>query len=412
LGKLNTLQIENDFTFIVGDNHYNCPWFIAEFLSPRVSELRSIDITMKEFLIETKDPGRLFESILSLGCGSTIFMSEESFSFFVSISRELCNWELYFRLYEIFNDNLSISTFCKEFCSFEMTEDFPERGIEFLSSHFYEIDSSFLKGLPISIVIRILSNSSLKVETEDLLYRMIRSEIERNSEFLELFSFVRFEFLSVESIEDFTSWSCEYFEIFERFFSQNLWTAICCRLRLSVDVEYRTERYHFDGLHFIPQTPKPLSGIISYLTFHHSGNVHDRGIVNVSGSTIHSSCVAKCAVDLLSTSLFHSLGESNQWLCYDFKNRKVRPTHYSIHGYPNCYLRSWVFEGSIDGSTWTELDRHTDDQTMNSNHRIGTFSISNDCEYQFVRLRQTGVNANGYHHLLLFAMEIFGDLIE
>jgi hypothetical protein len=66
LRKLRTSRIEKDFTFIVGEHHYNCPWFIAEFLSPRVSDLRSKDVTMNEFVIETKDPGKLFENILSL----------------------------------------------------------------------------------------------------------------------------------------------------------------------------------------------------------------------------------------------------------------------------------------------------------------------------------------------------------
>jgi hypothetical protein len=135
--------------------------------------------------------------------------------------------------------------------------------------------------------------------------------------------------------------------------------------------------------------------------------------VNVSGSTIYGSFVAKNAVDLLSNSYFESQNESNQWLCYDFKDRKVRPTHYSIHAHSNnWWLRSWIFEGSMDGSTWTELDSHTNDGSTNSNHPIGTFSISNHFEFRFVRLRQTGVCAQGNDYLILFAMEIFGDLIE
>jgi hypothetical protein len=44
---------------------------------------------MNEFLLETKDPGRLFEDILSIGFGATICVNEETFSFFVSIAREL-----------------------------------------------------------------------------------------------------------------------------------------------------------------------------------------------------------------------------------------------------------------------------------------------------------------------------------
>jgi hypothetical protein len=149
------------------------------------------------------------------------------------------------------------------------------------------------------------------------------------------------------------------------------------------------------------------------LTSKHSGNVHDRGIVNISGSTTDSSLFAKNVVDLLSTSYFQSNNAPNQWLCYDFKDRKVRPTHYSIRAHSNdCYLRSWIFEGSMDGSAWIELDRHTDDETTNSNHPIGTFSISRHCRCQFVRLRQTGVCAQRNHCLVLYGMEVFGDLIE
>jgi hypothetical protein len=152
--------------------------------------------------------------------------------------------------------------------------------------------------------------------------------------------------------------------------------------------------------------------MISYLTSKYGGNVSDEGIVNVSGSTTYGSNVAKNAVDLLATSYFYSRNEPNQWLCYDFKNRKIRPTHYAFHANSGHWLRSWIFEVSIDGSVWTELDRHTDDQTTNSSHPIGIFSVSNPCECQFVRLRQTSVSACGHHYLALHAMEIFGDLIE
>jgi hypothetical protein len=239
---------------------------------------------------------------------------------------------------------------------------------------------------------------------------MIRYEIESNSSYSELFSFFRFEFLSMELIGDFVSWSCENFE---RVISLDLWIAICGCLCLSVDVKKNVNpRHYVKAFHFNRKSDTPLSGIIAYLTSTHCGNVADRGIVNVSASTTNSSNVAKYAVDLPSRSCFESLNQPNQWLCYDFKDRKVRPAHYSIHAYSGRYLRSWTFEGSKDGSTWTELDRHTNDQTTNANHPIGTFSVSTDSEYRFVRLRQTGVTADGNHYLTLYGLEIFGDLIE
>jgi hypothetical protein len=116
---------------------------------------------------------------------------------------------------------------------------------------------------------------------------MIRDQIESNLCFAELFSFVRFEFLSVESIEDFISWSCQNFECFEHFFSQGLWSAICGRLCLclSHDIKCQNQRYCIASLHFVPKSDSPLVGIIAYLTAQHGGNVHDQGIVNVSVST-------------------------------------------------------------------------------------------------------------------------------
>jgi hypothetical protein len=275
LKNITKLRIEKDFTFIVGEHHDNCSCFIAEFLSPRISHLRSNDVTMKELVIETEDPEMLFESILSIGFGSTLCVKEETFSFFVSIARELCNWELYFGLHSVFNKDLNISTFCREFGDCEMNEDFPDRGIEFVSSHFYEIDSSFLNEFPISILIRILSNSSLQIESEDSLYKMIRCQIESKSSFIESFSFIRFEYLSIDSIKDFISWSCEYFEQFEQFFSIDVWTAICNRLCSSVYVKMQNQnhdsRYCYKSIHFVPQSDRPLCGIISYLTSEHCG---------------------------------------------------------------------------------------------------------------------------------------------
>jgi hypothetical protein len=46
---------KNDFTFIVCEYRYAPPWFIAAFLSPKFGRLQSIDRTVQQLLIETKD---------------------------------------------------------------------------------------------------------------------------------------------------------------------------------------------------------------------------------------------------------------------------------------------------------------------------------------------------------------------
>jgi hypothetical protein len=63
-----------------------------------------------------------------------LFVTEETFPFVVSISRELSNWESYFHLHEIFDTNPTVSQFCNEFRDFELTEPFSARAIGFLFS--------------------------------------------------------------------------------------------------------------------------------------------------------------------------------------------------------------------------------------------------------------------------------------
>jgi hypothetical protein len=78
---------ENDFTFIVGENRYHCPSFLASFLSPRICDLQTKDPTLREFCIETKDPTNLFSKLLEVCYGSS-FRVCESKSFFMSILKE------------------------------------------------------------------------------------------------------------------------------------------------------------------------------------------------------------------------------------------------------------------------------------------------------------------------------------
>jgi hypothetical protein len=88
LQRLERGNHENDFSFIVGDERYSCPSFVAEFLSPRVSSLRSQDVTMAELSIETADPKRQFGTLLSIGFGREVSWSEGDLSFVRSVCGE------------------------------------------------------------------------------------------------------------------------------------------------------------------------------------------------------------------------------------------------------------------------------------------------------------------------------------
>jgi hypothetical protein len=123
-------------------------------------------------------------------------------------------------------------------------------------------------------------------------------------------------------------------------------------------------------------------GIIAYLTRKCGGNVHDQYVVDVTsgsfekvtiGSNLRSGALsnssrweAKHSVDLGADSCFLSAYRSdskdiphtqNNWLCYDFKERKIVPTHYTIRTNNGvAHLKSWVVETSKDRENWQEVD--------------------------------------------------------
>jgi archaellum component FlaC len=115
------------------------------------------------------------------------------------------------------------------------------------------------------------------------------------------------------------------------------------------------------------EQPKSLEGIISYLTKKHGGNVHEKGIVTVTAKSVVNND-PRCAADFVThltgfycDQAFPSANAPRQWVCLDFHEIRVRPTHYTITGYS---LKSWVVEGSLDGECWTEMDRQTDTEEL------------------------------------------------
>jgi hypothetical protein len=99
------LNLEPDFTFIVGEDRYTCPWFVAAFVSPKVCSLHSTDVTHNKLEIATKDLRKEFSNVISLGYGSTLSVRKENRSFLLSIARELNNYEIYFSVADCFETN-------------------------------------------------------------------------------------------------------------------------------------------------------------------------------------------------------------------------------------------------------------------------------------------------------------------
>jgi hypothetical protein len=180
-------------------------------------------------------------------------------------------------------------------------------------------------------------------------------------------------------------------------------------------------------------------GIIAHLTRECGGNVHDRHVVDITsgsfqketcGANPHSgaydndpNCAAKNAADLETYSRFVSAYRlkgiphtRNNWICYDFKERRIMPTHYTIRthdGDPGgSHLKSWIVETSTDGKSWREVAHEEDNKQLNDDYFTATFAVAGGGECRFIRLVNIGRNHSGRTCLGITAWEIFGGLFK
>jgi hypothetical protein len=130
---------ENDFTFIVGSERYRCPSFIAEFLSPRISHLRSIDPTLNEFLIDCEDSDGAFSHILVSGEGLIVRVTESNQEVLRRFCTELRNSELFGSIFHAFEKELSVKCVISRLSFRCDAESDCELDQKFASAHFWEL---------------------------------------------------------------------------------------------------------------------------------------------------------------------------------------------------------------------------------------------------------------------------------
>jgi hypothetical protein len=71
------------------------PWIIADFLSPCLYKLHSVDCSVCEIWIEIRDAESVFESFIDLGFGHSLEIRHSDRRLFISLCRERWNQELY-----------------------------------------------------------------------------------------------------------------------------------------------------------------------------------------------------------------------------------------------------------------------------------------------------------------------------
>jgi hypothetical protein len=143
---------------------------------------------------------------------------------------------------------------------------------------------------------------------------------------------MHFEYLSCESIRLFIDIIDESFDIL----TIGLWVSVCRRFSLSVlpiHLNDRVAESFFSIAHNYPFVDdSALDDIISYFTWKCGGYIGDRDIVSISASSVDNQTnnLLHSITDFEDRNYFYTNNEPISWVCYDFKNMHIKPTHYFI----------------------------------------------------------------------------------
>jgi hypothetical protein len=151
--KIPRCEEKDDFTFIIGSHRYRCPWIITDFFSPRLCKLHSVDCSVCEISIETRDAKSAFESFIDLGFGCSLEIRDSDRRLFISLSRELWNQELDGAL--VGSDLIQASAI--EWLEFlEGIEEDGAEAVGFVASKFSNFSIGELKRLGLSAILAIV----------------------------------------------------------------------------------------------------------------------------------------------------------------------------------------------------------------------------------------------------------------
>ena len=159
---------------------------------------------------------------------------------------------------------------------------------------------------------------------------------------------------------------------------------------------------------------KPLKGLFFWLKQQTKERLRDSGFVNVHVSSTSRvfSTPPFAIIEQDPCCRWFSENEENQWMKIDFIDRVVEISGYTIKESVThlCYwfLRSWKLEGSTDDINWYIIDEHRMNEALNENVPMCTWTCNMKGPFRYIRITQTGLNANGDNYFMLGAVELFG----
>jgi hypothetical protein len=222
LSRINTAE-NKPFWFVVGGKEYECTAIQALFISRAVQRTLKSDSTIDRFTIDGAEYQAPFDDIISLMEGRSIILNERNCPRLCDIARALENEELLSKCIAFVLGNRETSV---ENCVIKLrTEeqfDLPkEEELEFVASHFFEIDKDELKELTCETLEAVISHRRLCLANEDSLLDFV---VSLGKQYSSLFGYIECRFLSLEGIDLFIESVSEMIDC-------RIWNSISRRLR-------------------------------------------------------------------------------------------------------------------------------------------------------------------------------------
>ena len=406
-----------DFTFHVGKHSYNVNRFFAGFLSPIISQMSLTDPFISSFNIDIDDSFYQFNNIIDLQNGEPITFSD--YEYLILIGSKLGNDEIidYGMSLKNQEEPLSIENVIerlktKVLYNLDKTEE-----VNFIASNFCNMDQATMKTIEINTLEMIISSPFLRIDNEKSLFDFIESLIlEHGQQYKQLLNCVHSENLNKEGMKRFLSL------LEPKDINGPLWTSLCNRLLMDVhenqnesteNLEKNQKRMRETCIK--PDPKNPMHGVLWVLTQKCGGNVHKKGIVNITSSTTDYNQPYDVANENWND-YWYSKEESFPWLCVDFKEISIKPTNYTLKTF-NCgsgysHIKSWVLEGSNDGISWTVLDAQTNCSLMNQKRATIIFNCNGEESFHKLRIKMTGRNHHNGTYMCLAGIEFFGTIKE
>jgi hypothetical protein len=413
LRNINFDSFPNDFRFVLGESSFDCPTFVAELLSPRISTLRKSDPTIFSFSFSEAISLECLSSLISLAEGNSIRFQSDSLQDFLRITQSLDSTSLLFEE-PLFRGALRPETVIQRILAkLGMVMDC-DTELEYAAGRFYRIPNECLIEASYHVLSDVLGHKRLVIESEDSLFQWILEQ-SPDSGFYPLLEHVKFEHLSLNGMALFKK---RYNSIIP-FFNEKVIGAICGRLVLPVQVSGGSAARwaHVKSVARPYDHSHRLAGIVHYLTNRHRKHVAESGEIAITASSNSpvGNSQPQNAADISTVNYFCAAPDQSSYLQYDFGDKRITLTGCAIRsradqGTNGAHLRGWQLLGSLDGQKWDSLTVQTHDIATNGRSAITSATFSESAPYRFVRLAATSANWAGNWVMSLSYFEVFGVL--